>query len=161
MKKYFNRILHKFFLIERNPRTLARTTALGVFIALSPFIGLQTFIVFLCAWLFRLPALILFTIVYLINNPFLTMIPIAIADYATGYILFTYIIPWDACSYNPSWFEWVAQKIAPYITYYLGVTQVCFWYFVVGGLVFAILVSVPLYPLFYYCYKKLEKNHPS
>jgi len=159
MKKFFQTVVHKFFLIERDPKKLAWTTCLGLFIGFSTFLGLQTPLVFLFAWLFSLPASILFSVVYIVNNPFLTTIPIIIANYLTGYLIFTYIIPLNLYSYNPSWFSWIEQKIAPSLYTYLGITQVCFWYFIVGGVIFAILITVPLYPVFKYLYTNLAKKY--
>jgi uncharacterized protein (DUF2062 family) len=159
MKKFFQTVVHKFFLIERDPKKLAWTTCLGLFIGFSPFLGLQTPLVFLFAWLFSLPASILFSVVYIVNNPFLTTIPIIIANYLTGYLIFTYIIPVDLYAYNPTWFAWLENKIRPSIGRYLGINEICFWDFMVGGVVFAILFSVPFYPLLKRFYTRLSEKY--
>jgi uncharacterized protein (DUF2062 family) len=164
MKKFFQALAHKFFLLERDPSRLAYATCLGIFIGLSPFLGLQTWLAIFFAWAFGLSIPLVFSVLYLVNNPFFTTIPIAIANYLTGYLLFTYVIPLDLCAYNPSWFAWIEEKIAPSLYTYLGIKQVCFWYFIVGGVIFAILITVPLYPVFKYLYtnlaKKYENNSP-
>lgn len=158
MTKFFHKLLQKFFLIERDPKRLAYATCLGLFIGFSPFLGLQTPLVFILGYPLGLPVSIIFSVVYLVNNPFLTTIPIAIANYLTGYFLFTYIIPLDMCNTNPSWFDWIADKILPYMAYF-GIKEICFWYFIVGGLVFAILLSVPFYPLLKRFYTKLAREN--
>jgi hypothetical protein len=163
MKIFFQNLLHKFLSIERDPKRLAYATCLGLFIGFSPFLLFQTPLIFILGYLLRLPIPIIFSVVYLINNPFFTTIPIIIANYLTGYIIFTYFIPWNLCVYNPSWFAWMEKKIGPSINHYLGIKDICFWYFMVGGVVFAILFSVPFYPLFKRFYMKLithENNSP-
>lgn len=158
MKKIFKKILHKFLSVERDPKRLAYTTCLGLFIAFSPFLGLQTPLIFIVGYFLKLPISILFTVVYLVNNPFITTIPIIIANYFTGYIIFTYAIRVNVCAYNPELFGWLEGKIRPFIQRYLGFTEICFWYFIVGGVVFAILFSVPFYPLFKHLYTKLAAH---
>jgi uncharacterized protein (DUF2062 family) len=159
MKKFFQSLARKFFLLESNPSRLAYATCLGIFVGLSPFIGLQTWLAIALAWAFGFSIPLVFSVVYLVNNPFLTTIPIAIANYVTGYLFFTYIIPMNLCGYNPHWFKWIEQQIAPYTYRYLGISGFCFWYFIVGGLIFAILVSVPLYPVFNYLYTRFAQKY--
>ncbi|MBY0110113.1 MAG: DUF2062 domain-containing protein [Candidatus Babeliaceae bacterium] len=159
MKKFFETLVHKFFLLEKDPSRLAYATCLGIFIGLSPFLGLQTWLAIFFAWAFGLSIPLVFSVLYLVNNPFFTTIPIVIANYLTGYLLFTYIITVDVCAHNPSWFNWIEQKIAPFLFSYLGIQKVCFWYFMVGGVIFAILVTIPLYPVFKYLYTNLAKKY--
>lgn len=159
MKTFFQKLAHKFFLLEPNPLRRTYATCLGIFIGLSPFLGLQTWLAILLAWTFGLSIPIVFSVLYLVNNPFLTTIPIAIANYLTGYIVFTYIIPLDLCSYNPHWFSWVASKMAPTLLHYFGIKEICFWYFIVGGIIFAILITMILYPLLRYLYTNLAKKY--
>ncbi len=158
MKKFLHKLAHKFFAIEKNPKRLASATCLGLFIGFCPFLGFQTPLIFLLGWAFSLPISVIFSVVYIVNNPFLTTIPLLIANYLTGYILFTYIIPGNWCLGNPSWFEWIQKKIAPCLERYTGITEICFWYFIVGGVVFAILLSVPFYPLLVRLYTNLAKK---
>lgn len=158
MTRFFHKLLQKFFTIEPDPRRLAAATVLGLFIGFSPFLGLQTPLIFVLGYLFRLPISIVFSVTYLINNPFITMVPIILANYFTGYILFNYILPVDICYDNPSWFNWIAQKIQPCVAYF-GASKVCFWYFILGGVIFAILLSVPFYIPLRRLYTKLAQKN--
>ncbi len=155
MSNFFRKLVRAFLAIEHDPARLAFTTTLGLFIGFSPFLGFQTPLVFILGYFFQLPVSILFSVVYVVNNPFLTTFPIIIANYLTGYVFFTYIIPCDVYAYNPIWFNWIEKKIAPWLSTYLHIERVSFWYFLGGGVIFAILFSVPFYPLFKCFYTKL------
>ncbi len=48
--------------LEKDHKKLALGISLGVYIALCPFIGFHTAMVFLCAWLFRLHVGVLLTV---------------------------------------------------------------------------------------------------
>ena len=151
--------MKKFLSFERDPLRLTYATCLGIGIGLSPFLGLQTWLAIGLARLCGLSIPLTFSVLYLVNNPFITTIPIAIANYVTGYLFFTYVLPLDLCGSNPAWFSWIERKIAPTLYTYTGLKQVCFWYFIGGGIIFAILVTAALYPFIKYFYINLVKKY--
>ncbi len=138
--------LEKLLLAERSCERLAASFCVGTFIALTPTIPLQTPLLFAVSWLCGLNAGVTFAAVYLINNP-LTMIPIYVIDYAVG-VWFFNALGIAASQYNPSWVSTVNAYLSRYIDInkYLG-SDFCLWCLLVGGLLFALMVSVPLYPL--------------
>ena len=143
---FLKRFLNRLLAMEKSANKLALGCCLGVFIATSPFLGIQTWIAFPLAWLFGVNALIIIAVLYLINNP-LTMLPIVVADYAVGHWIIEQWMGINLVIYNPSWMGWVNTKIGPTLYTYLGVTEVCFWCYILGGLLFATICSLPLYPL--------------
>jgi uncharacterized protein (DUF2062 family) len=74
MKNIRDRIRGIFHLHD-SPNKLALASAVGVFIAFSPTIGLHTISCLVIAWIFRLSKLVVFTSATLVNNPW-TMVPL-------------------------------------------------------------------------------------
>lgn len=155
MSKFVKKVMDKLIAAERSPERLARSCCVGIAIATSPFITLQTWIAFPIAWIFGLNTIVIITVLYVVNNPF-TMVPIIVADYACGYWLIDRLMGIDLVAYNPSWVAWINAKIGPYLQQYLGVTSFCFWCYIIGGLIFCAICSLPFYvPLRNYFRKKL------
>ncbi len=158
IKRYFERLL----LAERSCQKLAVSFSVGTFIGLSPTIPFQTPLIFLTSWLFRLNTAVNFAAVYLVNNPF-TLIPIYVIDYAIGLWFFEKLLGVSLVPYNPWWVEKMNTFISKYIDLekYLG-SAFCIWYLLFGGVVFGLLVSLPLYPILKkFCdllMRKLEKD---
>jgi len=101
MKKF----IYKLISSEKSVTKLSLSFCFGVFIAWTPVIPLipvQTLLIFLFSWLFKLNTTVTFATVYLINNPF-TMIPICFADYVFGSWLLNSILKIDLMPYNPKW----------------------------------------------------------
>jgi uncharacterized protein (DUF2062 family) len=148
MKEYIKKILHKLVLAERSPTKLTLSFCLGNFIAWSPTIPLQTPLIFLLSWLFRLNTTVTFTTVYIINNP-LTMVPLYVADYMFGVLLFHKVLGLDLIRYNPSWVDKFNAFISRYINMekYIGGGPFCFWCLMLGGLILPLLISIVLYPI--------------
>jgi uncharacterized protein (DUF2062 family) len=139
-KKFFYRLLHH----ESNPLKLAHAFCLGIFLAFSPYLGIQTLLAFLLSWVFKLNSKIVILVLYVVNNPW-TMIPIMVLDYMVGQWIMN-LIGIDLMPYNPSWMNWMNQKITAYLGKYLGVTELSLWNFIIGGNVIALLVSFSIYP---------------
>lgn len=149
--------LEKLLLAERSCERLAASFCAGTFIALSPTIPLQTPLLFFVSWLFGLNAGVTFAAVYLVNNP-LTLIPIYMIDYTIGVWFFATLgIP--IANYNPSWVASFNAFISRYIDMkkYVG-ADFCLWCLIVGGILFALLVSLPLYPLLKRMCEKISKE---
>lgn len=68
--------------LDSDPRHVAAGFAIGVFISVSPFIGIQTFIAIVSALVFKLNKLTTIT-GSLVNTPF-TMLPLLMVNYRLG-----------------------------------------------------------------------------
>lgn len=148
-------MIDKLVILEPSASRLIWSATLGIFMACSPFVGLMTWITIPLCWLFGLNTVVAITILYVVNNPF-TMIPLMIADYAIGYWITECLFGWELAVYNPSWVDWLNTKLSPYLHDYLGVSDFCFWCYILGGLLFAFLATLICYfPLRYYVHKKL------
>lgn len=147
MRKYVQKSIERLVRSEKSSKKLAASFCLGTWIALTPTIPLQTPLLFLLSWLFRLNASVTFFAVYLINNPF-TMVPIYIIDYAFGVWFFEKVVGFDLVRYNPWWMERFNAFLSRYIDVkkHFG-TEFCLWCLFLGGIIFASLVSLLLYPI--------------
>ncbi len=145
MVHFGKKVLNRILALEASPQKLARAVALGFYIAFSPFLGVQTILIFILSWIFRVKVKVVFTIVYLVNNPW-SMIPIAALDYIFGQWLVEKVLGLDLLRYNPSWMEWVNKKIGYYLVSYLGIEELCFWCFMIGGNLIALMVGFIAYP---------------
>ncbi|MGD8351626.1 MAG: DUF2062 domain-containing protein [Nitrospirota bacterium] len=70
----FRNVLAQILRIEDTPHRIALTFAVGVFLGLSPLIGLHTVLAIAVAWIFRLNRIVILSGAF-INNPW-SMIPI-------------------------------------------------------------------------------------
>lgn len=154
IKKFFSHI----FASGVTPGQRAAAICLGIFIAFSPFLGIQTFLIFGLSWILGLNPTITFASVYLINNPW-TMVPIAALDYIFGLWLIHVRLGYDLMPYNPSFMEWINKKIGYYIMKFLGISKLCFWYYFIGGLLLAAILSILLYPIIKLLFVLYEHRH--
>ena len=151
--------LRKLIARESDPKRLTRSIAAGVAIAVSPYLTLMTWILFPLCWLISANAAIAITVLWTVNNPW-TMIPFIVADYFVGYVLFELLLGWDLTAYNPWFMEWVNNNITPYVTPYLGIDDFCFWCFIGGGTVVAIVSGFVTYWMLYPILRKqLARNN--
>jgi uncharacterized protein (DUF2062 family) len=148
MFKKVKKILFNLVLAEKSVTKLTLSFCLGNFIAWSATIPLQTPLIFLLSWLFRLNTTVTFTTVYLINNPF-TMIPIYVADYIFGNWLLNSFLGLSMQDYNPSWANNFSIWLSKYIdlTPYVGKVGFCFWCLIIGGLILPLILSIIFYPI--------------
>ncbi len=146
MKQYLRKKFEELLLKEKSIHVLAASFCMGTFIALTPTIPLQTWLLLGLAWPLRLNIAVAMAALYLVNNP-LTMIPIYVIGYALGMWL-SRLVGIDLLRYNPWWVERFNEFLSSYvdISTYLG-TDICFWCLIIGGTLFALMVSIPLYPL--------------
>ncbi len=133
---------------ETCEKRLALTWSLAIYVALCPLIGLHTLFIIACGWALRLNIALLFAICTLIHNPW-TAIPIYGLDYAVGEWFFM-MCGVDSMQWNPSWMATVND----YICRHVGIKGLSLWAFFIGGNLLAIGVSVMLYPIIRYLYKK-------
>lgn len=140
-KKMIDRLLQA----EADPRRLAWSMSLGVYLAFSPYLGIQTFLVFLLAFVFSANAAVIMIVLYTVNNPW-TMLPIAALDYSFGHWLSESFLQLNLSQYDPAWMGWVNAKIGSYLTAYLGIEELCFWSFMLGGNIIAFTCAAISYP---------------
>lgn len=140
IRSFFNWLL----LQEQSPRKLAFSICLGIYIALSPFVGMHTLMKIIFSRLFMLNFTVLFTVSTLINNPW-TMVPVYGMGHYFGMLLFGWFNI-DALGWDPVWlssYNAVLQK-------YIGISGFSLSAFLVGGNVLGIVMSVVMYPIVTY-----------
>jgi uncharacterized protein len=140
----FNKIqslLQRMAASERCPSKLAFTCALGIYIGISPLIGLHTAMIFLFGWMFALSIPLLFAVSVLVHNPW-TMMPVYALDHVFGKWLFT-LFEIDYLRWDPAWVE----TCNVFLKEHTGITGLSLTAFLVGGNLLGIGVSVMLYPL--------------
>lgn len=147
MKQYLRKKFEQLLLKERSVSRLSASFCFGTFIALTPTIPLQTWIVVGVGWLLGLNVGVAIAALYLINNPF-TIIPIYVIGYALGMWFFNRVVGIDLLRYNPWWIDRFNSFLSQYIDVkkYFG-AELCFWCLMIGGVLFALMVTIPLYPL--------------
>lgn len=145
--KIMSRLWEKITKKGISAHQIAWSGALGIYLAFSPFLGIQTILVFVLSFIFRAKSMIVFTVLYTINNPW-TMIPIAVFDYAFGNWLIYSVFGLDLSPYDPAWFGWINAKLCATLCHYLGIKSLCFWSFIIGGNIIAIPAAIIAYPLF-------------
>jgi uncharacterized protein (DUF2062 family) len=126
---------------ERSPRRLALTCALGIYIGISPFVGLHTAMIFIFGWTFALSIPVLFTVSVLIHNPW-TMMPVYAIDHLFGKWLFT-TLGIDYLQWDPTWIE----AFNLFLQNHTGIAGLSLSAFFIGGNVLAVSTSVMMYPL--------------
>lgn len=143
-------------LVEREscPYRLSRSIALGLYLAFSPFVGLQTWIAFPLAPLLRANVAVAIIVLYAVSNPW-AFIPIIVFNYMFSEWLIEGVLGYDLTPYNPVWMEWVNAKIGPYLYSWLGVDELCFWCFFIGSNIVALVITLAMYPFIMRMSKRL------
>lgn len=119
---------------------LALSSAVGLYIAFSPFPFAHTIIMVAAKHFLKLNFPVLF-ITTSINNPW-TMIPFFSFDYAFGYWLIHTVLELD-----PGWTISLSNIF--------GSGSICLWSFLLGGNLLGIIAGVLGYPCMLYIFKKL------
>lgn len=144
---YTKLFLNKLVLAERSCEKLTLSFCLGLFFALSPFIGLQTWMAILFCLIFRLNTTVAISTLYVVNNPF-TMAPIFFIEYKLGYFILNDIF-YVKIKSNPAWIDTILNFINKYLfcmEKYLA-NGICFWCFFIGSMVASLVISIVLYPI--------------
>lgn len=166
VKKKMKKFFYKLISSEKSVQKLALSFCVGNFIAwtpVMPLIPIQTILIFIFSWLFKLNTAVTFATVYLINNPF-TMVPIAFIDYLFGCWLMNCVFKIDLMSYNPAWVDSFSAALSKYIdlSRITSGGSLCFWCLIIGGIVLPLILSLILYPImrlvFSLLIKKLDHN---
>ncbi len=140
----FSKTLRRLLSVDDPPERTALAFSVGVFIAFSPFLGLHTIMATIIAFAFRFNKIAIYTGTF-VNNPFLTLVPIIIASYATGAFLMN-----QPMSLPPDGLELLKH---PHLT--SGDYWRTLWMnarlvlipFAVGGMILSIVSSLISYPL--------------
>lgn len=134
-------LVERLVMQEKCPHKLALTCALGVFIGISPLIGLHTAMTFLFGWMFALSIPAVFAVSVFVNNPW-TMVPVYSLDHLFGTWLLT-LLEIDYLYWDPAWIE----PCNLFLQRHTGINGLSLSAFLFGGNVLAITLSVILYPL--------------
>lgn len=145
MSVYGKKFMKKLVALEPNIHRLTWSIVMGVFLAFSPYLGLQSPLAFLGAFLFGLNSAVALILIWTINNPWV-MVPLAGLEYIFGRWLIETVFGVNLVPYNPSWMTWLNNKIN-FITEYLGIESICLWYFLIGGTMIAFLAALITYPI--------------
>ena len=140
----FSKTLRRLLSVDDPPERTALAFSIGVFIAFSPFLGLHTIMATIIAFAFRFNKIAIYTGTF-VNNPFLTLVPIIIASYATGAFLMN-----QPMSLPPDSLELLKH---PHLT--SGDYWRTLWMnarlvlipFAIGGMILSIVSSLISYPL--------------
>jgi uncharacterized protein (DUF2062 family) len=133
---------------ERSAERLAFTCALGIYIGISPLVGLHTAMVFVFGWMFALSIPVLFTVSMMIHNPW-TMMPVYAIDHLFGKWLFS-IFSIDSLQWDPVWVE----SCNLFLKEHTGITGLSLSAFFIGGNLLALGASVMLYPIMKRIFRK-------
>lgn len=150
VKSFFLSLLLK----EPSPHKLALAFSAGIYIAISPFPGLHTAMVFFFSWLLRLNFFVTFAVNTVVNNPW-TMVPVYAADYFCGNVVCYSFFGHNFIVLNPSWMNWFNNMIA----HYLGLEEISLCSFLIGGNLLGILCAVVSYPVVRYIFSKIIPSH--
>ena len=145
MLKYLKDFLNRFARMDTSPKRLAASFCFGVFVSITPTVPFQTPIILGLGWLLGFNTVVAFASSWLFSNPF-TLVPVYLIDYAFGVWFFEKVVGFDLVRYNPWWIE----KFNGFLSRYIDVqkhfgTNFCLWCLLFGGLMVALLVSIPLY----------------
>ncbi|HKR01956.1 MAG TPA: DUF2062 domain-containing protein [Pyrinomonadaceae bacterium] len=136
--------VRRLLAIDDPPERTALAFSIGVFIAFSPFLGLHTIMATVLAFAFRFNKIAIYAGTF-INNPFLTLVPIILASYATGALLLgrPLGLPPESMellrSPHPLTGQWWGKLF--------GSGGNVLWPFFIGGMVLSVVCSLAAYPL--------------
>ncbi len=143
----------KMILSERTSKKLAYASAVGIFIAFSPFLGIHWLMTIILSWALSLNIAVVYAAAHVVNNPF-TMIPVYLADYTVGKYIINQLLGIDLLPYNPSWMNWLNLKLSC-----LGIPNLALWTFIIGGNILGLLVAVAAYPLLLHFFRRIKGEH--
>jgi len=156
----YRRFLAPVLRINDTPRALALGVALGVFIAMTPTVGVQMLLVVVIHTLVGANRLAGIVMVY-ISNPF-TLVPIYWLDYVVG----SFLLGRELCSYADfsahvgsvarlagRWEFWAATKELFSLGGDLAIPTF------LGGIVVGLILAVPAYPLMLGAVRRHRRRH--
>lgn len=134
-------LLRRLMVQEVSPHKLALTCSLGVFIGISPLIGLHTIMTIAFGWVFALSIPALFAVSVFVNNPW-TMVPVYSIDHLFG-VWFFDCLAIDYTRLDPVWVE----SCNLFLKQHTGISGLSLCAFLVGGNLLATGISVMMYPV--------------
>ena len=140
LRSTFRRLLA----LDDPPERTALAFSIGVFIAFSPLLGLHTILATSVAFLFRFNKVAIYAGTF-INNPFLTLVPIIIASYATGAFLLG-----RPLRISPEGVELLTNPQPLTASYYRKLFRESWqivWPFTLGSMVLSVVCSLLAYPV--------------
>ncbi len=153
MRHFLTQHTKRLLLHERSPRKLALATSVALYVAISPFLGLHTIMLIVAGWMFNLNIPILIMVSYAVNNPW-TMVPLMLAGYWLGYAILHTALGLDVAALNPSLMDWANS----YIHTYIGLKDVSFWAWILGGNILGVAVAFITYPFLHLLFKELVRQ---
>jgi len=149
IRKRLSYLKHLIIADIHQPLLLARSVALGVYIAFSPFLGFHTLLVFLLGWLFSLSIPIVFAVSLLLHNPW-TMFFVYAAGYVTGELFFA-VFP-----VSNNFLESYLQVIIAYIPFF-DMSPAVLLRILIGGNILGVFVALIVYSLTKYYASRYKK----
>jgi uncharacterized protein len=147
--------IRKILMLDDTPHSIALGTAIGMWIAMTPTVGVQMVLVlivsFLTRWFFRFNTFAAVLTVY-VSNPF-TIVPIYYFNYwvgtwfvdgSVGYEEFSNILTYDGFA---EWWETVVQLFVD-----IG------WPLILGSLIVATSCAIPTYPTMLWMVKRYKSQ---
>ncbi len=131
----------------RDREDAALSCALATYIAISPFVGLHTILVFVSSWYFKLNPALLLILSCTINNPW-TMVPIYLFDHFVG-LMICNLFGIDPYAWNPQMLVCINNRLQSV----LG-TGISIWAFIIGGNVVALTCGVATYVAIWFLMRK-------
>lgn len=150
MRHFITRHGKRLLLHERSPKKLALATSIALYVAISPFLGLHTMMLVVAGWLFRLNIPVLILVSYTVNNPW-TMVPLMVGGYWVGYKILHVWLGLSVVALNPP----IMQTVNAYIHQYIGLKDISFWAWMLGGNLVGVVVAIVSYPLLHRLFKAL------
>jgi uncharacterized protein len=147
--KYARDRIRSLFQLNDSPNKLAAASAVGVFIAFSPTIGLHTISCLVLAWMFRLSKLVVFTTATFVSNPW-TMVPLYgfclwFGIKITGSMIETPDIAWRSLTFSSAY-----HILRPYL-----------WPFVAGTVVAGTIAAIVSYFFIYWVVVRYRRERDS
>lgn len=150
MRHFITRHGKRLLLHERSPKKLALATSIALYVAISPFLGLHTIMLVVAGWAFSLNIPVLIIVSYTVNNPW-TMVPLMLGGYWVGYKIIHSWLGFSVAAINPP----IMGVMNAYIHKYIGLQDVSFWAWMLGGNLVGLVVAIVSYPFLHKLFKQL------
>ncbi len=153
MRHFIARHGKRLLLHERSPKKLALAVSVALYVAISPFLGLHTIMLVVAGWMFNLNIPVLIIVSYTVNNPW-TMVPLMLGGYWVGYKILHVWLGLSVAAINPP----IMHLVNDYLYRYIGLQDVSFWAWILGGNVVGLAVAAITYPLLHILFKNLQAD---
>ena len=148
MRRYITERIREIVKLDDTPHKLALASAIGVFIAFSPWLGLHIVSGFFFAWIFRVSKFVVLTVMF-VNNPW-TMVPICAFNLWLGVRLTGGKITIPEIAWSEIGFRELFTILKPYL-----------WPFVAGSLAAGAIAGVLSYFVFRWAITRYRKIEPA